>query len=57
MAANTVVIHDTDYIDFQLLYLQDQKLSTLSWHSFPEWGSDGVDVSFSYNGCHYIGYE
>lgn len=54
--ANMLLMHNSKEIIVQLPYLQDQKLLTLHWSSFPECGIDCVACSFAYKGCHYIGY-
>jgi len=55
-AANTLDMHNSEQIGFQLPYLRDLKSSTLSWHSFPEWSSDCVALCFAYKGCQYVVY-
>jgi len=55
-AANTLVMHAGDHINFQIPYLQHQSSLTLSWPLVAEWGIDCVTFSFAYNGCHYVAY-
>jgi len=47
---------NSNQITIQLPYLQDQKLMTIHWRWFSEWGSDHVAVAVAYESCQYIGY-
>jgi len=55
-AANTLVMHNSEQISFQLPYLKDLKSLMLSWHSFPECGSDRVTLSYALKCCQYDAY-
>jgi hypothetical protein len=49
-ATDTLAIDNSEEIDSQLTYLQDQKLLTLHWRSLPECGGYRVALSIAYYG-------
>jgi len=55
-AANWSILPNSNQINYQIPYLQHQKLLTLCRHSFLEWGIDCVAVSFLLKSCQYIIY-
>jgi len=55
-ATYMLVINNSDQINIELPYLQHQKLLTLRWRSFSEWGSDRVTSSVASKGCQYCYY-
>ena len=56
-AANPTLIHHKGPVTFQLPDLQDWKLLTLRWRSFPEWGKECVSLGFCYKGGRFRGKE
>jgi len=54
--ANTSVMPNSYQVTIQVPYWEDQQSWTLHWHSFSEWGSGPVAVSFGYKSYQYIGY-
>jgi len=55
-AANTLVRHNSNQINFQLPYWQHQKWFVLCWWLLSYWGCDCIAFSFAYTGCHYLYY-
>jgi len=55
-AANMLIMDNSEQITSHLSCLQVQKLLTLHWRLFSEWGCYCVAFSFAYEGCQYIGY-
>jgi len=49
-AANSFSLHHSNQVSYWLPDLQDQKLLTLSWRSFSEWGGEHVAFSFANKG-------
>ena len=42
-----MIMHSNDQIASELPDLQDQKLLTLRWRSYSEWGREHVALSFA----------
>jgi len=56
-AANIFIMPHSNQVSNYLPNLQDQKLLTLCWHSFSEWGRERVTSSLAYNASQYLIYE
>ena len=56
-AANTIIMHHSEQVCYYLPDLQVQKLMTLCWRSFSQWGRENVALSFAYKGGQYLIYE
>jgi len=55
-AAMTLYMNYYNTAILRLCKMQDQKLWTLCWHSFSEWGSKGITVVFATKGGQYLIY-
>jgi len=56
-AANTSIMDKCHITALGLYKMQHQKLLTLCWHSFSDWGWDHVAFSFAHQGCQYVDYR
>jgi hypothetical protein len=53
-ATNNLIMYSNKQVTFLLCDLPDQKLLTLCGCSFSQWGWEGVNLSFAYEGSQYI---